>query len=228
MKLTPTISTPSIATSNRAEVHRTSTNPIMRALKGLSNTFQKWVGSSGQKGHSSQPADKQSINKMEIIGVGVRTQNAPNKTEIKRPNVSPPPPPTRNSSSATSVSSLTVAKKTQVTRPTSPPPPPPIQNPSSATSASSLTVAKKTQVTRPSSPPPPPPPAPPVLDKTNTSQQGPEISAKKESKPVPPSAKDTREMLNNLLHEKPDIYKKLMFALGNRANDQQKNKDSDH
>lgn len=218
-----TTSTTRATPSNRSEVHRTS--PFMRALNGIFNTIQKLTGTSGQKGHSLQPAGKQDSNKMQIIGV--QTQSVTNKAGNLRPPA--PEPLIRIFNSATSASS-----KTQVTRPSSPPPPPPIQNPSSATSASS-----KTQVTRPTSPPPPPPiqnlnsatsaarptsppPAPPVLDKTNASQQGPEISAQKENELARPnpSVDKNNETLRLLGKVSQKALINLMFALNERKNNQ--------
>ncbi len=197
-----TTSTTRATPSNRSEVHRTS--PFMRALNGIFNTIQKLTGTSGQKGHSLQPAGKQDSNKMQIIGV--QTQSVTNKAGNLRPPA--PEPLIRIFNSATSASS-----KTQVTRPSSPPPPPPIQNLNSATSASS-----KTQVTRPTSPPP----APPVLDKTNASQQGPEISAQKENELARPnpSVDKNNETLRLLGKVSQKALINLMFALNERKNNQ--------
>ena len=197
-----TTSTTRATPSNRSEVHRTS--PFMRALNGIFNTIQKLTGTSGQKGHSLQPAGKQDSNKMQIIGV--QTQSVTNKAGNLRPPA--PEPLIRIFNSATSASS-----KTQVTRPTSPPPPPPIQNLNSATSASS-----KKQVARPTSPPP----APPVLDKTNASQQGPEISAQKENELARPnpSVDKNNETLRLLGKVSQKALINLMFALNERKNNQ--------
>ncbi|WP_227728521.1 hypothetical protein [Yersinia proxima] len=173
-------------------------------MNGIFNTIQKLTGTSGQKGHSLQPAGKQDSNKMQIIGV--QTQSVTNKAGNLRPPA--PEPLIRIFNSATSASS-----KTQVTRPSSPPPPPPIQNLNSATSASS-----KTQVTRPTSPPP----APPVLDKTNASQQGPEISAQKENELARPnpSVDKNNETLRLLGKVSQKALINLMFALNERKNNQ--------
>ncbi len=189
MKLIGKTHTPSMATSNRSEVHRTGTSPFMKALKGISNSLQKLAEVFGQKSHSLQP-----INKIEIDAV--RSQNTPNSTSkkvIPRPKVPPPAPPSRvpDSTIVSSkveskpprpepppprVSDSTIASSKVESKPSKPEPPPSLN---SNRAASSVTVAPPLKPVRPAPPPP---------EKTNVSQQQPEISTQNGSEPVKPDA----------------------------------------
>ncbi|MGE4800371.1 hypothetical protein AB8989_08255 [Yersinia hibernica] len=94
MKLTQTrgtTSTTPTAASKHSGVQGRGSSALSKALSTISNTIQKWVGNFGQKGHSSRSSDKQPIDKIEIKAV--RSQNMPNKAEIKRPKEAPPAPP---------------------------------------------------------------------------------------------------------------------------------------
>lgn len=165
MKLIGKTHTPSMATSNRSEVHRTGTSPFMKALKGISNSLQKLAEVFGQKSHSLQP-----INKIEIDAV--RSQNTPNSTSkkvIPRPKVPPPAPPSR-------VPDSTIVSSKVESKPPRPEPPPSLN---SNRAASSVTVAPPLKPVRPAPPPP---------EKTNVSQQQPEISTQNGSEPVKPDA----------------------------------------
>lgn len=186
MKTIQKSSTARIAASNHSDVQKRGTSAFSKVLSRIFNTVQECMRTFGQKGHSLQPADKIEIK-------AVQSQNIQVKTEIKRPKEAPPAPP----------HSPTVANK-----PARPEPPAPLapRNSSSTASAFPPTVAKKTQVTRPTSPPPPPPittpnqplmsvrTAPPVPDRANVSQQGPEISVQNGSESVKPdvSINDTK------------------------------------
>lgn len=198
MKLIGKTHTPSMATSNRSEVHRTSTSPFMKALKGISNSLQKLAGAFGQKSHSLQP-----INKIEINAV--RSQNTPNSTSkkvIPRPKVPPPAPPPRASGS-------TIMPSEVASKPPRPAPPPSLN---SNRAASSVSVAAPLKPVRAA----PPPPAP---DKTNVSQPRSETSVQKESGSTSLLVQN-KKLIQQISRISPEVAINLLFALKGRQDNQ--------
>ncbi|HDL7750017.1 TPA: hypothetical protein PXP51_002392 [Yersinia enterocolitica] len=174
MKLIGKTHTPSMATSNRSEVHRTGTSPFMKALKGISNSLQKLAGAFGQKSHSLQPADKFKITDIkqemekrmdDILKVQSDQASKPhNRRLTPRPTQAPPPPPRASSS--------TIMPSEVASKPPRPAPPPSLN---SNRAASSVSVAPRLTPFRP---------APSIPEKANVSQQQPEISTQNGGEPV--------------------------------------------
>ncbi|EPZ8123455.1 hypothetical protein ACXV6R_001257 [Yersinia enterocolitica] len=160
------IHAPSMVTSNRSEVH--SPSALMKAVKRVSNSLQKFTGIFGQKSHSLQPAYKPQIAaiKQETAGTMNNTLEVQSDKANQRSKNAPPPPPPPRASRSSIVSSEVKSK------PSKPEPPPPLN---SNRAVSSVSVVPRLTPFRP---------APSIPEKANVSQQQPENSTQNGSEPV--------------------------------------------
>ncbi|HEN3279483.1 TPA: hypothetical protein U5D21_001275 [Yersinia enterocolitica] len=207
------IHAPSMVTSNRSEVH--SPSALMKAVKRVSNSLQKFTGIFGQKSHSLQPAYKPQIAaiKQETAGTmnnTLKVQSDPaskphNRRLTPRPTQAPPPPPRASSSSI--VSSEVKSKPSK-------PEPPPSLSLNSNRAVSSVSVAAPLKPVRA---------APSIPEKANVSQQQPEISTQNGGEPV--KGKITKnDIFQQLKMLSPEglarVKNGLAVALNERKNNQ--------